>query len=132
MNIVNRVEITQKTLDKYRGKPFEWGKRDCLRMARTQLIGAGYKVPRIPNYSSAKTAFRRLREAGFESIEDMLANYCLDIPSSLILPGDLATVRGDNELSAIVISTGGKFIGFPSEQPFCCVVDVIPERVFRV
>ena len=132
MNLVERAKATEKTLRKYRGKPFEWGRNDCITLARTQLLNMGKKPPRIPNYSSFNTAVRRLKAEGCDSVEDLLTRYCFEIAPAQMVVGDIATVKGDTDLSAIVICAGGKFMGYPSEYPSLQVVDLIPHRAWRV
>jgi hypothetical protein len=127
-----RVAGTQKVLSKYRGKPFEWGKNDCVRMARTQLVAMGHKPPKLPRYNSEKTAIRRLKEAGFDSVEDMLGSMLVEIEPARRLAGDLATVKGEGKISAIVVCAGGKWLGWPADEPAFSVVNLTPDRVYRV
>lgn len=123
MNTALRAAAVQKTLGKYRGKPFVWGESDCLRMARSVLVSLGVKgLPRLPTYSSELTAIRRLKQQGHDTLDGLLSEHCIQIPPSMALPGDLGVVRGAGSLSAIVVSAGGKWLGWPAEDaPFAVV-----------
>jgi len=132
MILIERARATEKTLNKFRGKEFEWGTRDCITLARTQLVNMGHKVKRIPRYSGLKTAIKRLNDAGHKDVESLISSMCLEIPPSLMIVGDLASVKGEGGLSALVVCVGNKFIGYPSEHPYCSVVDLLPERAWRV
>ena len=127
-----RVDAVQKVLAKYRGTPFEWGERDCVRMARTLLVKLGHKPPKLPRYSTEKSAIKRLKEAGFDSVEDMLGSMLVEIEPAKRLAGDLATVKGDGRISAIVVCAGGKWLGWPADEPAFSVVNLTPDRVYRV
>lgn len=135
MNIPERVRITEKTLHKFYAKPFSWGDTDCLRLARFHLVGFGHSLPRIPRYNGALSAMRQLKAQGVDSVEGLLSKYLAgaEIPHSMMLPGDLATVRSDDPISAIIVSVGnGKFMGWAKEAVGLRVVSVLPERAWRV
>ncbi|GLQ20399.1 DUF6950 family protein [Algimonas porphyrae] len=132
MSTALRAEAVQSALDKYRDTSFEWGRNDCLRLARTVLVGIGAKgLPRIPRYGSELTAIRRLKEQGHDTLENLLAEHCVEIPPSMALPGDLGTIKGDGALSAIVVCAGGKWLGWPAETAVFAPVGLRPEQLFR-
>lgn len=128
-----RTAATQKTLAKYRGKPFEWGQSDCLRMARSQLVALGHRPPKLPRYSSEITAIRQLKKAGFDSVDALLGSMLPEIDPARRLPGDLGTVRGEGKIGAIVVCAGGKWLGWLADEPeFCVIANLTPDKVFRV
>lgn len=132
--LIKRRDATQKTVDKFMGRTFKWGSVDCLYLVRTQLVNMGRKgLPKIPNYSTFETAVRRLKNAGYDSLEDLLLDFTLEIPPALILPGDIITAKGETDISASAVYTGQqKFIGFAGEIDICTSIEVTPERAFRV
>ena len=132
MNTATRALAVQAALKKYRGTVFAWGSNDCLRLARTVLVKIGaVGLPKIPRYSSELTAIRRLKEQGHDTLEALLMDHCIEVPPSMALPGDLGVLKGDGAISAIVVSAGGKWLGWPADHPTFAVVSAKPERVFR-
>lgn len=96
MTIEARVRAVQATLDAFIGKPFAWGREDCLRLAAHTLRGLGHK-PRLHRggaYSSEKGAARALVRAGFRDTSDWMDDFgFLRIPPAAALPGDILGFR---------------------------------------
>jgi len=112
-----RADATRKTLAKYRAKPFSWADRvTCIHLARTQLRNLGHRPPTIPDFRSALGARRSLKKAGFETVSALLDSLLLRIAPSEMLVGDLAVIAGDDSLEAIVISAGGKMLGYHEDD----------------
>lgn len=134
MNTASRAQAVQKALDKYRGTAFAWGDTDCLHLARTVLVGIGAKgLPRLPRYSTERAALRQLKKQGHYTLESLLAEYCIEIPPAMAVPGDVATIQGEGALSAIVVCAGGKWLGWPADAdgPHFGSLTLTPDRVFR-
>ena len=132
MNAATRAQAVQSALKKYRGKPFSWGCNDCLNLARTVLVKIGAKgLPKIPPYKSELTAIRRLKEQGYDTLESLLSAYCIEIPPAWAVVGDIGVIEGDCALPALVVSAGGKWLGWPADHPTFAVVTIKPDRVFR-
>ncbi|MGB6229869.1 MAG: hypothetical protein WBF53_07055 [Litorimonas sp.] len=135
MNTQFRAETVDRILKEYRGREFAWGRADCVRAARRLLVALGAKgLPRMTDirYSSERTALRRLKEQGHDSLESLLSTYCTEIPVAWALPGDLGTIRGDSSLSAITVCAGPAWLGWTAESPDFSVLTLTPERVFRL
>jgi hypothetical protein len=109
VNINDRTAALEKTLRKYRGKPFKWGETDCVKMARSHLRLMGHKPPPIPRYYSAIGARRALAETGCDTLAELLDLYLPRIAPAAMLPGDLAMLPGEPPFDAVVIALpGGK------------------------
>lgn len=112
-DLLRRQRALEKTRVKFRGKPFAWGKSDCVVMARSHLIAMGAKrLPKLPRYKDALGARRALKGVGAESIEQMLDGLLPRISPAEMLPGDLAVVDGEGGMDAIMICVGHKIFGW--------------------
>lgn len=132
MNAAERAQAVQSALAKYRGTAFEWGKTDCLHLARSVLVKIGAKgLPKPPNYSTELQAIRRLKKQGHDSLESLLLAYCIEIPPAWAVVGDIGTVAGDGRISAAVVCAGGSWLGWPADHPEFAVVKLTPERAYR-
>lgn len=120
MNLLERVEATQKTIDQFFGQPFEWGVRDCAILAATHAENFGYetRLKEARNYKTAIGAKRALHELGVSDMEDLVDAYGFErIPPAMALPGDLCAIPGGeegNEWSAlgIFIDSGQHIMAF--------------------
>ena len=114
MSLVARVNATNKTMAKYKGRAFDWqNKATCLHLARTQLRNMGHKPPTIPPFTSAVGAKRAMKAKGYETLADIFDSLGLvRIAPAAMLVGDLAMLPGEDGFDAIVISAGGKLLGW--------------------
>lgn len=120
MNLLDRVEGTQKTINQFFDKPFEWGTADCAILAATHLENFGYEtvMRNARGYSTAIGAKRALHDLGAQSMEDLVDSYGFErIPPAAALPGDIVGFPGgeeDNEWTALGVVTdpGLTLIGF--------------------
>lgn len=116
----DRAVATQKTVDRFIGKPFGWGRFDCAKMARRHLLNMGHKPPRIGQYQSAIGAARVLRDLGHDTLEQMLDGLgLLRIAPAQMLIGDIALMQSapDDLFDAIVIGCGAKMFGWHDDAP---------------
>lgn len=108
-----RVAATNKTITKYRNKPFDWDGETCLHLARTQLRNMGHRPPRIPRFYSALGAKRAMVKAGYPDMAAIFDSLGLArISPAAMLVGDIATLPGEDGFDAIVICAGGKLLGW--------------------
>lgn len=122
-----RAEATEATRQKFTGRPFEWGKVDCIKMARFHALKMGHKPPRLPRYSSAVGALRGIKKTGFESIDDIFADMFPSIAPAAARVGDFVIAEGEDGIDAVFISVGRKIMGFHEEAEG--LVMVIPEKL---
>lgn len=128
-DLVRRQKALSKTMAKYRGVPFEWGKADCVKMLRSHLVAMGHKkLPKQPDYSTAVGAKQALKEMGFDSVAALLDSLLPKIAGAYALPGDIVLMGGLYGLDTVAISTGGgKVAGWHQDGTGVVVVD--PEEI---
>jgi hypothetical protein len=115
-----RVAITQATFDHWQGKPFEWGRHDCVKLAAQHLRSMGHRVKfaKAGAYSSALGAQRALRRAGFSSLAEGLdAQFLPRIPVAAAVEGDIIMLDGEGLFDALGIYLGNQAIlGFHEDM----------------
>ncbi len=114
--MVRRVAAAQATLDRFKGRPFAFGRDDCARMAVFHLrqLGLKPKIAKAGSYSSLLGARRALARAGFASLAAAVdAQGLLRIPPAAAVVGDLLMLPGVDELGALVVAMGnGRVLGW--------------------
>lgn len=112
--MLRRRDATETTLEKFRGKPFDWNEGlTCVHLARFHLRQMGHKPPPLPRVKSLIAAKRALAKNGWENVADMLYAFLPRIPPARMLLGDLAVLESDEGgIGSIAISLGGKIMGW--------------------
>lgn len=117
-DLLRRQRAIDKTLAKYGGQPFEWGKADCIAMARSHLVAMGVKrLPKLPKYRTAIEARAALKAAGHDSVMSLLDSILPRITPAMALPGDLVVAEGDEGLGSISLVLGQKTAGWHEQEP---------------
>lgn len=113
-DLIRRQRALEKTMAKYKARPFEWGKVDCVTMLRSHLVAMGHKrLPKAPDYSSAPGAKKALKAMGFDDVAALLDSLLPQIPVARALIGDIVLMDGHDGLDAVSIASGGnKVIGW--------------------
>ena len=113
-SLVQRAAATEKTMQRYRHRPFDWATGGtCLHLARAQMKNMGHRPPAIPKFSTAMGAQRAMKAAGFATLADLFDSLLTRIAPASMLVGDLAIVRGEDDLDSVVISAGaGNLLGW--------------------
>ena len=129
-----RREATQATLDKFKGKSFDWAEgRHCVKLAHFHLRQMGMrspKLPTLPRVRSALAAKKALKERGWSSVSDMLDSVLVRIPPAMMRLGDIATVEGDDGLDAVFVNAGPRrLFGWREDQPVAVVLEVPLDKV---
>ena len=126
MELERRRIATQKTLDRYRGKVFDWAKGiTCVHLARYHLRNMGHKVPTLPRFRSALGAKKALKEREWDSVADMLDSMFARIAPAEMLIGDLAIVPGEAGMDAIFVCAGPlKVFGWREDAPALVILDI--------
>lgn len=109
MNLAARQLATEKTLARFRAKPFSWSGANCIRLARTQAANMGHKLPPVPRFRSALGAKRALAARGAESVTALLDQHFARLPGpAFAWLGDLLVLPGDPALGleAVGIADG--------------------------
>lgn len=112
-DLLRRQNALAKTVDKFRDKPFVWGKADCGKLLISHLHAMGHrKLIRPGKYDDALGAKRALTAMGFETVEEWLDAMLPRIPPARALPGDIVLVAGTAGLDCITVSVGMKAFGW--------------------
>lgn len=125
--LVRRQHAVQATLGKYRGRAFDWKAGvTCVHMLRFHLKRMGRKVPRVPKLRTAADGLAALRKHGWANVGEMLDGIGLQriAPAAMRL-GDIAVLEGDEGLGGIVISLGGKAMGWHEDAAEMVVMDLL-------
>lgn len=126
MELERRRVATEKTLQRFRGKVFDWSKGiTCVHLARAHLRNMGHRPETLPRFRSALSAKKALKERGWSSVADMLDSMMPRIAPAQMLLGDLAIVPGDAGLDAIFVCAGPlKVFGWREDHPKMVLLDI--------
>lgn len=133
-NLLQRQAATQKTMDRYRKKKFDWRKRaTCVHLVRFHLREMGHKPPPIPEIHSALGAAKALKARGWENVGDMMDSLLPEIPPAAMQLGDIAMLQAGDSIGALVINVGGKVMGWHDDAAGLVVMDALKiEKAWRV
>lgn len=114
--MVRRVAAAQTTLAEFAGKPFQWGRSDCARLAAAHLRRMGYKVrlPAAGSYASARSASKALQDRGFASMADAIDAVGLTrIAPAEAVAGDIVMGASGDVFGALGIKlSNGRLLGY--------------------
>lgn len=119
--IERRVAAVNATRARFEGRPFEWGRVDCakvaawhLRALRNRSIG----IAKAGTYRSALSARRALKRWGVETLSDALDKAGLEpIAPAAALPGDIFVSDGSDDHEALCVFVGNSMmLGFAAED----------------
>lgn len=125
--MIRRVAAVDATIARFNGKPLQYGKDDCARMASFCLRKLGIKTPilKAGTYSTAVGAARAMKRMG---VKDLIEGVDLlglpRIAPASALPGDILALPGENDHPALAVAVGnGRVLGWwNSETGICAVV----------
>lgn len=116
LEMVQRRDAAQATLDRFKDQPFALGSRDCVRLVAFHLRKLGYapRLAKAGSYRSFKSARAALKRAGFESVAEALDALGLErIAPAAALVGDIVQLPGADELGALTVAMGnGRVLGY--------------------
>lgn len=104
-----RQSAVQATIDRYDGKPFVWGTRDCVRVASWHVRQLGHRASVLKGrrYTNALTAARTLKSLGFETLEAGVDSLGFPrIAPAMALDGDLIAIPAEDGTAALAIAVG--------------------------
>lgn len=133
--LIRRQQAVEATMAKYRHRKFDWkSKATCLHMASFHLRRMGRKPPKLPQVGSLLAAKKALKERGWKTVADMLDGIGLErIPPASMLLGDLAMLKSADGMGSIVVSAGGKVIGWHDDDAGMVVMEPLQiEAAWRV
>lgn len=127
-----RRRATQATLDRFRGKTFDWRTGvTCVHLARFHLIKSGRRPPQLPRIRSELAARRALKQRGWTNVAEMLDGIGLErIAPAAMLLGDLAVAGSDDGIGAIFVCAGPhKLLGWREDAPELVRLDVTLDQL---
>ena len=114
IDLETRRVATEATLAKYRQRPLDYVRADCVRMVRYHLLQLGHRPPSMPRYRSPIGARRAYLQAGglVAAFDAILPR----IPHARMMLGDIAVLGGDEDMDAAVICVGHKVFGWHEDS----------------
>lgn len=133
-NLLQRQAATQKTMDRFRKKKFDWRKRaTCVHLVSFHLRQMGHKPPPVPEIRSALGAAKALKARGWKDVGDMMDSLLPEIPPAAMQLGDIAMLQAGDSIGALVINVGGKVMGWHDDEAGLVVMDALKiEKAWRV
>lgn len=143
--MTDRAEIAQAAYDRFNGRTFAWGDRDCAQLVKFVVMRAGHPNPLkgAQDYAGEVGAIRALRHAlkavgapktgGLDAVLDGLGYRRLE-SAAFALPGDLLGMAADQPWNvAMGVAMGnGKALAFAldpeSGEQRCVVGDALITR----
>lgn len=113
MNLIERRDATQKTIDRFAHTDFAWGERDCGQLAGHHLEACGIETPLSDagNYKTERGAKLVLARLGVKSMEEIVDGLGLQrIAPASALVGDLVGMPGgtnEEPWTALGVHVGG-------------------------
>lgn len=123
--LTDRAEIAQAAYDRFNGRPFAWGDRDCAQLVKFVVMRAGHPNPLkgAKDYAGELGAVRALKAAlktvgapgtgNMGDVLDGLGYRRLESPA-FALPGDLIGMQADQPwgLAMAVAMGNGKALAY--------------------
>lgn len=134
MNLIERVEATQKTVDRFKGQEFRWGKCDCAQLVIVHARHMGRRI-KIPRYGDVKSAADVLkRQLGRRTLGAAMDEYFTRIEPARVMAGDFVEVLGGEGFSSMMVAVGnGRAIGFHEDVPHADILQpVIVSGAWRI
>lgn len=118
-DMIKRAAATQACMDRFAGRFYAPGTRDCGKLAAHALhkLGRKAKLLTASRHTTEAGAIRYIRKAGFKDLVELMDAVGLDrIPPAAALPGDIiamAMPEGDPfGCSLTVALDNGRILGF--------------------
>ncbi|NJC06509.1 hypothetical protein GGQ97_002302 [Sphingomonas kaistensis] len=136
--LIKRNRALEKTRARFEGKPFVFGKTDCLKLVRYHLVHMGHRgLPVPPSYSTALGARKALKAQGVATLSELLDRYLEPIAPAEMLPGDVcmgAAEAGDGDDGfgeTLGLSLGQKVWGWHPDAAAIEVLEVGRQAIQR-
>jgi len=125
-----RAAAASAALSRFRDRPLEWGRVDCVRSLAFTLrkLKRPVSLAKAGSYYSATGALKALKRAGHDSLEAAIdAQGLVRISPAAARVADVLAVPGDGVLSALWIVLGnGKALGWHEDSELCSVIILQP------
>lgn len=113
MKLVERVNAVNATIERFSGKPFEFGACDCGKMVIAHLKAMGWPIRTGGTWKNAVGLKRWLRRNGGSGAACIDAWGLLRIPPAARIVGDIVELEGETEFGCFGIAVGnGRILAF--------------------
>lgn len=115
MNLFERRDVTQATIDHFLPKPFSWVKAaTCLHMIRRHVRAMGKPVPTMPRFRSALSARAAMQARGWSSLAEVMDAVLPRITPAEVIIGDVVELPSSSDVfGALCIAVGnGRVMGY--------------------
>lgn len=123
---IRRAQAAEACRQRFYGKAYDPGVRDCVKLATHALIKMGHGAGPVKGlrYSTEAAGYRLLLKAGFKSLPDALDAMGLPrIAPAAAMQGDIIAMQpgGENLFGAAlsVAMSDGLILGFGHESRIC-------------
>lgn len=128
ISVLKRQAATQACMDRFAGKPYASGKRDCAKLAAHALHKLGRKCPLLTKarHTTEAGALKYIRQNGFKDLVELMDAVMGVTPEGRIapaaaLPGDIVGMAegGGFGCSLAVVLDNGLVLGFDGIDRIC-------------
>lgn len=128
-HLQRRVDAAQKTLDRFKGKPFKFGRWDCAQMVFFHLRAMGRPLKaaaRAGSYHSLLGGVKQLKKAGHDDLVALMDSHLERIPPAAALAGDIVAMPGLEGPGALTVAMGnGRVLGYHEEAEGAVVMQPV-------
>lgn len=117
--MIRRAHAAQACIDRFAGKPYAPGTRDCVKLAGHSMHKLGRRVGLTKGlrYTTEAGGLKAMRKLGFKSLIEAVDAAGLErIAPASSLPGDIIALDADGESAfgcALTVAVGnGRVVGF--------------------
>lgn len=110
-----RAQAAQKTMNRFIGKKFQWGRNDCARLTAFHLraVNKPVKVAKAGTYHSAVGGAKALKRLGYDNLREVADAHFERITPAAAIVGDLIELKSDSPLGCITVVLGnGRVCGW--------------------
>lgn len=137
--LIRRQQAVEACVQRFVGKPYEPGVRDCVKLASHVMHKMGRRVglTKSVRYTSERGALKALKALGFKDLMEAVdATGMARIAPAMALPGDIVALPADGLFGCALAVTAGNslVLGFLDDQAGCVRIrlDMPPIAAWRV
>ena len=129
--LARRVPAAESAIAHFSGKPFEWGRYDCLRMVAHALREMGHAPPlrAAGKYATLLGAHRALKRTGFATLQDWVDAWGLRrITPAMAMTGDILALPSEiPTMPALgLVLSAGRVLAYAPEIGSAAPVMLLP------
>lgn len=125
-HLQRRVDAAQKTLDRFKGHAFEFGRYDCAQMVFYHLRALRRPIKaaaRAGSYDTLLGGAKELKKAGHSDLFSLMDSCMARIPPAAAVVGDIIAMPGHEGPGALAVALGnGRALAYHEEAEGAVVV----------